>query len=144
MPPQDRCQLCHSLPRHLKQHPTICSRCRKQHHDAEAIGPATFQTTQTLMIPPPQATPLEPAAANPVQQLDAMATPIVASTATASPAIIVPVGLYLGHRVMPLTQKLLSKILNLEFMEIHDLLPETWLSLTEDKSTRYPTTWYPS
>ena len=38
---------------------------------------------------------------------------------------------------MPLPQKLLSKILQLEFVEIHDLLPETWLSSMEDTATSH-------
>ena len=42
-----------------------------------------------------------------------------------------PAGLYLGHGVMPLPQRLLAKILNLEFVEMQDLLPEAWLSLAD-------------
>lgn len=39
-----------------------------------------------------------------------------------------PAGLYLGHGVMPLPQRLLHKTINLEFVEIQEILPEAWLT----------------
>ena len=38
---------------------------------------------------------------------------------------------------MPLLQKLLIRILQLKFVEISDLLPETWISSIEDMATPY-------
>lgn len=43
---------------------------------------------------------------------------------TTTAQVMVSAGLYLGHGVMPLPQKLLTKITALEFVEIHELLPE--------------------
>jgi hypothetical protein len=62
----------------------------------------------------------------------AAATPAPSS----QPQVLVPAGLYLGHGVMPLPQQLQTKILNLEFIEMQDLLPEAWLALTEDEGTK--------
>ena len=64
----------------------------------QQLFPATIQTPQPPLIPPPQATPQEAAAPNPVLPLAAMTTPLAASVATTSPAVMVPVGLYLGPR----------------------------------------------
>ena len=83
-------------------------------------------------LPQPQPAPL------PAQQPLPQAVPLpVASAKPPTPAqVLVPAGLYLGHGVMPLPQRLLTKILNLEFVEMQDLLPEAWLALTDDDSVK--------
>lgn len=45
--------------------------------------------------------------------------------------VMVSAGLYLGHKVMPLPQKLLNRITYLDFVEIQELLPKPWLQLEE-------------
>lgn len=45
---------------------------------------------------------------------------------------MVSAGLYLGHRVMPLPKHLLTRIINLEFEELKELLPEAWLMDGDD------------
>ena len=83
-------------------------------------------------LPQPQPAP------QPAQQPLPQAVPLpVASAKPPTPAqVLVPAGLYLGHGVMPLPQRLLTKILNLEFVEMQDLLPEAWLALTDDDSVK--------
>ena len=52
---------------------------------------------------------------------------------TTQTQILVPTG------VMPTSQRLLPKILNLDFIEIQDLLIEAWLTQGEEDSYRYST-----
>lgn len=49
----------------------------------------------------------------------------------ATPQVMVSPGLYLGHSVIPLPQKLLTRTTNLDFVEIQELLPEAWLQSGE-------------
>ena len=52
------------------------------------------------------------------------------------PAVpVLPVGGYMGEGLMPVPAKLVRKIHNLEFVEMRDMLPETWLS-EEEETTR--------
>lgn len=46
-----------------------------------------------------------------------------------------PAELYLRYGVTPFPQKLLTRIFQLEFMEINDLLPEAWFSSVKDEAT---------
>ena len=49
--------------------------------------------------------------------------------ATQPQQVMVSAGLFLGHGVLPLPQKLPAKIRGL--VEIHELLPEAWLQTGE-------------
>ena len=109
-------------------------------------APALQPLLQPLLAQPPAALPQPAAVAATFNQPQAMApapvpmhqasvAPLVAP-ATATSACLVPAGLYLGHGVMPLPQKLLAKILKLEFVEIHELLPETWLSSIDEEPSK--------
>lgn len=115
--------------------------------NANAASTANSNNTQhpptlTIIQPaiaPLQATLQQPAAPTTAQQLQTAAMALQQASAppvtTTSLPLMVSAGLYLGHKMMPLPQKLLSKIIQLEFVEIHDLLPETWLSPMEDTAT---------
>ena len=92
------------------------------------------------VVPQPQPQPAPQPALQPLPQPAAplhMATPDTANSTTPA-QVMVPAGLhvYLGHGVMPLPQRLLSKILNLEFVEMQDLLPEAWLTSIEDDAAK--------
>ena len=86
--------------------------------------PPTLTIIQPEIAPLTQATPQQPAAPTTAQQPQTAAMAL--QQASAPPAtttlllLMVPAGLYLGHKVMPLPQKLLSKIIQLEFVEIND------------------------
>ena len=112
-------------------------------------APALQPLPQPLFAQMPAALPQPAAVAATLNQPQATATvpvpmhqasvssvaPLVAPAIT-TPTYLVTAGLYLGPRVMPLPQKLLAKILKLEFVEIHELLPETWLSSIEEEPTK--------
>ena len=95
---------------------------------AEAPQPLP-QPAPRMAIPLPQPQPTPQPARQPLPQ---QAAPL----STAPAQVMVPAGLYLGHGVMPLPQRLLTKILNLEFIEMQDLLPEAWLALTDDETVK--------
>ena len=95
---------------------------------AEAPQPLP-QPAPCMAIPLPQPQPAPQPARQPLPQ---QAAPL----STAPAQVMVPAGLYLGHGVMPLPQRLLTKILNLEFVEMQDLLPEAWLALTDDEAVK--------
>ena len=61
-------------------------------------------------------------------------TPGISSSATSGQSVMLPGGMYLGDGVMPLPQRLVKKILELQFIEMFELQPEAWLmeSLEED------------
>ena len=61
-------------------------------------------------------------------------TPGISSSATSGQSVMLPGGMYLGDGVMPLPQRLVKKILELQFVEMFELQPEAWLmeSLEED------------
>ena len=48
------------------------------------------------------------------------------------PSVAVAMGLFLGDGVLPLPQRLMRKILALEFVEMRELLPEEWLPSVEE------------
>ena len=95
---------------------------------AEAPQPPP-QPAPRMAIPLPQPQPAPQPARQPLPQ---QAAPL----STAPAQVMAPAGLYLGHGVMPLPQRLLTKILNLEFIEMQDLLPEAWLALTDDETVK--------
>ena len=49
-----------------------------------------------------------------------------------SASVVVPTGLFLGDGVLPLPQRIMKKILALEFVEMRELLPEDWLGSVEE------------
>ena len=51
-----------------------------------------------------------------------------------------PAGSYLGEDLLPVPEKLVQKITKLEFVEMRDLIPETWLLDEEEckKATAIP------
>ena len=53
---------------------------------------------------------------------------------SASMGIEVPTGTYVGEGVLPVPERLAKKILNLEFVEMRELMPETWLMEEEERS----------
>ena len=57
--------------------------------------------------------------------------PVVQPSASVA-SVAVPTGLFLGDGVLPLPQKLMRKILALEFIEMRELLLEEWLTLIEE------------
>lgn len=46
-------------------------------------------------------------------------------------ALSVPAGLFLGDGVLPLPQRLMRKILALDFIEMRELLPEEWVTASD-------------
>ena len=61
------------------------------------------------------------------------ATQPLPSVATQPPlSVAVLTGLFLGDGVLPLPQRLMKKIIALEFVEMRELLPEEWLSSMEE------------
>ena len=85
------------------------------------------------VVPRPQPQPVPQLAMQPLQHINPNPT---------TPAqVLVPTGMYLGHGIMPLLQRLLAKILNLEFVEMQDLLPEVWLILADDDAAKCCSTW---
>ena len=97
------------------------------------MPPPALLPSLPLITPQVQAPVMQPAGTqqspHTAQHQATAAVPMVTATPT---TCMVPAGLYLGHGVMPLPNKLLSKITALEFVEIHELLPETWLSASLD------------
>ena len=56
------------------------------------------------------------------------ASPAIAQLATiAKPQVVVPAGMFLGEGLVPLPAKLVQRVVNLEFVEMYELLPESWL-----------------
>ena len=76
--------------------------------------------------------------------LDDVAVGITAQLVTAAPlpappsvpqpsaSVAVPTSLFFGNRVLPLPQRIMKKILALEFVEMRELLPEEWLGSVEE------------
>ena len=101
------------------------------------LQPAPLPAPRAV-VPQPQPQPAPQPALQPLPQPAApLYTAPQATPNTVNPVqVMVPAGLYLGHGVMPLPQRLLTKILNLEFVEMQDLLPEAWLTLTDDDAAK--------
>ena len=99
-----------------------------------AVPPAVATVGTSALLPALDPLPLPTAPVATPQPLlltvPAPALPYPAATqpqpATAA-QVMVSARLYVGHGLMPLPQKLLTKITALEFIEIHELLPEAWL-----------------
>ena len=51
-----------------------------------------------------------------------------AQVVIAGPSVAVPAGMFLGEGLVPLPAKLVQCISNLEFVEMYELLPESWLA----------------
>ena len=105
------------------------------------LQPAPLPAPRAV-VPQPQPQPAPQPALQPLPQPAAsLYTAPQATPNTVNPVqVMVPAGLYLGHGVIPLPQRLLTKILNLEFVEMQDLLPEAWLTLTDDDAAKYCST----
>ena len=54
------------------------------------------------------------------------------SSAPGPSSVVMPAGAYLGEGLLPVADKLGQKIVKLEFVEMRDLTPETWLLEDED------------
>ena len=93
------------------------------------VLPAVAPTGTLDPLPVPTAPIVAPQPLLPT--VPAPALPYPAATQPQPAQVMVSAGLYLGHGVMPLPQKLLTKITALEFVEIHELLPEAWLQTGE-------------
>ena len=70
----------------------------------------------------------------------AMSTPSVVPVSSGglpgmSSIPVVPAGSYMGEGLLPIPERLTKKILQLEFVEMRELMPETWLR-DEEESTR--------
>ena len=50
------------------------------------------------------------------------------SAAVEKPQVVVPAGMFLGEGLVPLPAKLVQRVVNLEFVEMYELLPESWLA----------------
>ena len=50
------------------------------------------------------------------------------------PQAVVPAGSYMGEGLIPIPERLSKKILNLEFVEMRDLMPETWMREEEESA----------
>ena len=72
--------------------------------------------------------------------LTAVTAPVVSTTpppallTSASLGMEVPTGTYVGEGVLPVPERLAKKILNLGFVEMRELMPETWLMEEEERS----------
>ena len=53
---------------------------------------------------------------------------------SASLRLVVPTGTYVGEGVLPVPERVTKKILNLEFVKMRKIMPETWLMEEEDRS----------
>ena len=64
-------------------------------------------------------------------------TPMVApAVAPVAPSIVVmPAGGYMGEGLLPIPERLEKKIVALEFVEMRDLMPETWLREEEESAS---------
>lgn len=67
-------------------------------------------------------------------------TPAVTTLMPATPSLVsaavgVPAGTYLGEGLLPVPDKLVQKIVRLEFIEMRDLMPETWLREEDASNT---------
>ena len=93
-----------------------------------AIQPAIQPATQPAIQPAVQP------AIQPVIQpaMQPTAQPLVLPAPQPAASIAVPTGLFLGDGVLPLPQKLMKRILALEFVEMRELLPEEWLGAWEE------------
>ena len=47
-----------------------------------------------------------------------------------------PAGGYMGEGLLPIPEKLVKKILNLDFVELREMLPEAWLREEEEVSSK--------
>ena len=62
------------------------------------------------------------------------------ATPTPLTATTMPGGIFMGDNAIPIPKKLVNKILNLEFIEMYELLPENWPDImAEDESRFYAT-----
>ena len=102
---------------------------------------AAGSATVLGVMPPPSALPLLPSFSAASTSTSAAAQPITAAAvqptllgaAQTTPSVVVPTGLFLGDGLLPLPQKLMRRIIALEFVEMRELLPEEWLhSVTEE------------
>lgn len=57
------------------------------------------------------------------------------TSASGSAAMMVSAGSYMGEGLLPIPEKLVNKIVKLEFIEMHELLPEFWLRDEEESKT---------
>ena len=48
--------------------------------------------------------------------------------ANSGPLVAVPAGMFLGEGLVPLPAKLVQRIIGLEYVEMYELLPESWLA----------------
>lgn len=90
--------------------------------DNPAISTAVSSVATTLVTPavPPLVSP---------------ASSVVSGIVPSSPAAVgFPAGAYLGEGLLPVPEKLAQKILRLEFIEMRELMPETWLREEEEAS----------
>ena len=52
------------------------------------------------------------------------------------PQVSMPAGMFLGDGLVPLPQCLVTRILNKDFIEMHELLPEAWVAETTEGSEK--------
>ena len=57
------------------------------------------------------------------------------TSASGSAAMVISAGSYMGEGPLPIPEKLVKKIIKLEFIEMHELLPEFWLCDKEESKT---------
>ena len=76
------------------------------------------------------------AAASVASSASVVAPMVTTAQGESSGAAVIPAGGYMGEGLLPVPDKLVKKIIKLEFVEMQELLPESWLREEEEnKST---------
>ena len=96
---------------------------------APAPQPSAMQISASVQTPStlPLAVMIPAALPTTVQSLEAATVPSGLNAGLADVTGAGAIGLFLGDGVMPIPQKLVNKILALEYVEMRLLLPESWL-----------------
>lgn len=106
--------------------------------------PAQLRTYPIVMATPisrPASLPVASASMAPLATVEgtipatAVSTTVTATAGLPTPSI--PPGLFMGDSTIPIPPKLVSKIRKLEFIEMHELLPENWPDLTTEEESKY-------
>ena len=85
------------------------------------------------LLPPISATGITAVSPSSVFSASSSNAPIAVTKALSQAAnsglqIAVPAGMFLGEGLVPLPEKLVQRIINLEFVEMSELMPESWLA----------------
>ena len=123
--------------------PSVLPRLRTTPSPIVLASVVASQSSVLSSLAPPATVPSQPTVSNSAPVLPLSSSGLILPQAVTPPTLSetpVSTAVFMGDGMMPIPQKLINRILKLEFIEMQELLPENWPDfLSEDANKFYAT-----